>query len=332
VPSLPSQLHPPSAFENLETGIRVESIRKSYRAGKVQALAGITLAVAPGEIFGLIGPNGAGKTTFLGCLLGLLFPDAGLIRIDGRPPDILSVRRRIGYLPERLSFDRWMTGRQFVAYHHALAGESAEERKAAVESALAQVEIDEDARDRPLRKYSRGMLQRLGLAQALVGRPRYLFLDEPSSGLDPAGVLLMRRLLRDLQAQGVTTVINSHQLDQLERLCGRVAFLRAGRIEAVEDLTAIADRPRLVSARWMSGNETSPGADLLPLIARDAGAKFVDAVEGAGRFVVSDDAGAFRLLTALLEAGARVTDLSSDEGRLERYFFADAPPTPAVGA
>src|SRR5712692_11818242 len=137
-------------------GIVVSDLTKTYRNGQVRALDGVTLDIHLGEIFGLIGPNGAGKTTFLGCLLGLLFPDRGTISIGGYSPDCFSVRRQSGYLPERLSFDRWMTGRQFVAYHHGLAGEPRASRPIDVETMLERVELEHSAWDRPLKKYSRG--------------------------------------------------------------------------------------------------------------------------------------------------------------------------------
>src|SRR5215510_8700975 len=150
-------------------GIQVENLTKTFRGGAVRALANVSLAVSPGEAFGIIGPNGAGKTTFLGCLLGFLRPDSGRITVDGREPDDLAVRRVIGYLPERLVLDRWMTGRGFLEYHHALAGLPDAERETQVDQALDRVGLEPDAAERTVRHYSRGMLQRLGLAQALLG-------------------------------------------------------------------------------------------------------------------------------------------------------------------
>jgi ABC-2 type transport system ATP-binding protein len=301
-------------------GIFVEGLQKTYRGGKVRALDSVTLEIREGEIFGLIGPNGAGKTTFIGCLLGLLFPDRGTILIDGKLPDSFAVRRMTGYLPERLSFDRWMTGRQFVAYHHALAGGRSDSRGADVENVLARVELERDCWERPLKKYSRGMLQRLGLAQALVGRPRFLFLDEPSSGLDPVGVVALRRLLDSLRDEGVTVILNSHQLDQIERVCDRVAFLKRGAIETVEDLRRRTNAPRVVRARWMAGKGPPEAA---ALAGRIDGVSLLQVADSGARFSVAGDDAAFTLLQALLAAGARVTELSPDEERLERFFFAE---------
>src|SRR5262245_53284366 len=146
--------------------IVVEQLVKTFRAGRVRALDGVTLALEPGEAIGIIGPNGAGKTTLFGCLLGFLRPDSGTVTIDGRAADDLVVRARTGYLPERLVMDRWMTGFDFLAYHHALARLPVATRRADCIGALERVGLDQDAGARSIRAYSRGMLQRLGLAQA----------------------------------------------------------------------------------------------------------------------------------------------------------------------
>src|SRR5206468_1715492 len=164
------------------------------------------------------------------------------------------IRRVTGYLPERLNLDRWMTGRDFVAYHHALAGLADVRRVDDSNTAIARVGLDEQAAGRPIRKYSRGMLQRLGLAQALLGEPRYVFLDEPASGVDPAGVVLFRRLLLGLKSQRVTVVLNSHQLEQVERVCDRVAFVSHGRVEAIETIAAGAAVTRVLRVRWAGAN------------------------------------------------------------------------------
>jgi ABC-2 type transport system ATP-binding protein len=210
--------------------IAVTGLTKRYAGKPVPALRDVSFEVESGVILGLVGPNGAGKTTLLGCLLGLLFPDEGGIRLLGGEPGTPEVNRLVGYVPERLSFDRWMTGQAFVAYHHALAGRPRAARRSDVAETFDRVELEPSARRRRVATYSRGMLQRLALAQALVGKPRLLFLDEPTSGVDPHGVLLVRRLLAGLKADGVTILFNSHQLDQVERVSDRVLFLREGRV------------------------------------------------------------------------------------------------------
>jgi ABC-2 type transport system ATP-binding protein len=311
------------------TGIHVENLSKSYRrgrlGGRVRALDGVSMSIAPGEVLGIIGPNGAGKTTFLGCLLGFLTPDSGRVAIDGHEPDALAVRAQTGYLPERLVMDRWMTGRQFLRYHHALARLPEARRADEADAALVRVGLDAEAAGRPIRKYSRGMLQRIGLAQALLGSPRYIFLDEPASGVDPAGVLLFRRLLGELKQQGVTMVLNSHHLDQVERVCDRVAFVRNGRVEAIETVTAGSQHARVVRVRWVTGR--SPADEALAGAAQHSGSTLQthDTIEA--RFAVADDAGAARLVAALVQSGVEVAELTSEESRLERLFLdpAEAP-------
>lgn len=211
--------------------IVIDHLTKRY--GRTLALRGVDLTVGRGEAIGIIGPNGAGKTTLMAALLGLIDPSEGAVLIDGRSPHSLATKRRTGYVPERIGFSRWMSGRQLVTLHARIC--DVRDRHA-VEAMLDRVGLDRAAWDRPLRKYSRGMLQRTALAQALIGSPDVLFLDEPTSGIDPAGAIRFREIVHELKASGVTIVLNSHQLDQMERICDRVAFLRAGRIEAIEDI------------------------------------------------------------------------------------------------
>lgn len=304
----------------------IDNVVKTYRGGAVRALDGVSLTVQRGETLGIIGPNGAGKTTLLGCLLGFLRPDSGHIEIDGRAPDDLAVRAYTGYLPERLVLDRWMTGSEFLRYHHELAQLDGATRDADCVAALDRVGLDRAAGLQRIGRYSRGMLQRLGLAQALLGSPRLLFLDEPISGVDPSGVLLFRRLLAEMSAQGVTIVVNSHQLAEVERVCSRVVFVKKGRIEAMETVRAGAESSRVLRARFAShapwpqpqGGETP--AALLARVATGAGATWLEYTAPDARFRVTDDVGATRLLAALLAAGLPLIEASPDEGRLERLF------------
>jgi ABC-2 type transport system ATP-binding protein len=309
----------------MTTGIVVDSVTKTYRGGAVRALDSVSLNIAPGEVFGIIGPNGAGKTTLFGCLLGFLRPDAGRVTIDGHAVDDLEIRRVTGYLPERLVLDRWMRGREFLAYHHALAGLHSSDRARDVEQSLARVGLEPEAGARPVRKYSRGMLQRLGLAQALLGHPRWVFLDEPASGVDPAGVVLFRRLLADLKGRGVTVLLNSHQLDQVERVCDRVAYVSKGRVEAIETVSAGAGESRVLRVRWAAGGAT-PTPEALRALAERAGATLESAGATELRVAVTDDAGAARFLSALVASGLPVTEAAPEEGRLERLFLEGGAP------
>ena len=304
--------------------IVVEGLTKTYRGGSVRALDNVSLTIASGETLGVIGPNGAGKTTLLGCLLGFLRPDAGRIEVEGHAPDDLAVRAMTGYLPERLVLDRWMNGLDFLRHHHALAGLPAAGRAAECAAALERVGLEPAAGRQRIGRYSRGMLQRLAFAQALLGSPRLLFLDEPISGVDPAGVLLFRRLLAELSQGGVTVLVNSHQLAEVERVCTRVVFVQKGRIDAIETLQAGAEHARVLRVRLASGAGYAPaGADIAERLGRAAagcGASFRDWTAPDARFAVADDAGATQLLAALLAAGLPVIEAAPEEGRLERLF------------
>jgi ABC-2 type transport system ATP-binding protein len=215
------------------TGVHIRNLRKSF--GKHEVLQGIDLDIAPGEVVGLIGPNGAGKTTLMSCMLGFLHPDSGQISIDGRTNDDLDVRRRTGFVPERMNFDRGTTGWNFLRYMALLAGIPRAEADARCKAMLDRLGLTGAANKR-LSQYSRGMLQRIGMCQALIHQPSFIFLDEPTSGLDPNGVLLVRDLIAEQKARGATVLLNSHQLAEIEKVCDRVVFLHRGVIGRAETL------------------------------------------------------------------------------------------------
>jgi ABC-2 type transport system ATP-binding protein len=231
--------------------IVVSRVSKTYgRLGRrTRALDGVSLEVRRGETLGLIGPNGAGKTTLLSCLLGFLRPDSGAIRIGGLPPDDLAVRARTGYMPERLGFDRGLTGGAFLAHHWRLAGGDPRETNRAIADAAARVGLGGDVLLRRLRHYSRGMLQRIGVAQAMLRDPELLFLDEPASGTDPMGVAVVRDRILEARARGATIVLNSHQLPEVERVCDRVVFIDGGRLTQAQTLRGQAPAPRRAAVR-----------------------------------------------------------------------------------
>jgi ABC-2 type transport system ATP-binding protein len=298
--------------------IEVDNLRKTYNFGRTVALAGVSLQISRGEIFGLIGPNGAGKTTLMGCLLALLKPTAGQIKIDGRTPDDLSIRQATGFLPERPSFDPWMTARQFLYYHHMLANQPGKTRRADIEQVLEKVELDKSVADRQVRKFSRGMLQRLGLAQVLIGRPKVCFLDEPASGMDPLGISLVRNLLLEWKRNEVTVILNSHHLDEVERVCDRVAFIRAGKIESIQVLNESEDRPLVFMVRWHSNNGNAPSPDQIELLAKQSQVELKECWDKGGRFVVDNRQAAASLLKQLVLA-----DIAVEEAAFERQALAD---------
>ena len=300
--------------------ISVQGVSKSYgRFGRrMQALDGVALEVARGETLGLIGPNGAGKTTLLSCLLGFLQPDRGTITVDGRVPDDLAVRARTGYLPERLGFDRELPGRAFLAFHWRLAGGDRESTRTEVEAAADRVGLDREALSRPLRGYSRGMLQRIGLAQALLRDPALLFLDEPASGTDPRGVSLVRERILEAKSRGATIVLNSHQLPEVERVCDRVAFLDGGRITKTETLRGASTTRRRGLLRVPAGRTSEAAACL-------AGESFTARadVDGTIRFVVASDEDMARAVRAVAVAGIPIYEARSS-AELEELFAAEA--------
>jgi len=217
-----------------ERGVRARGVRKAYSRRR-PVLDGVDLDLQPGEVVGLIGPNGAGKTTLTSCLLGFLHVDGGDIAFDGLRNDDLRVRRRTGFVPERMNLGRRITGRQFVRYMARLAGVPRDDVDDRVDAILNRLELA-SAADRALGGYSRGMLQRVALCQALIHEPDFLFLDEPTSGLDPNGVLLVRDLIVEQKRRGAAVLLNSHQLAEVEKVCDRVVFLRGGVIARMETL------------------------------------------------------------------------------------------------
>lgn len=300
--------------------IQVEGLHKRYGLLKsVPALNGIDLEIRRGEIFGLIGPNGSGKTTLMGCLLALLRPTEGRVRVNGLPPDDRGVRSHTGFLPERPNFDAWMTPVQFVSYHHELARRPRATRKQDVEKALTEVELETDAWNRRIKKFSRGMLQRLGLAQMLVGSPTLCLLDEPASGMDPLGVTLVRRLLLKWKEEGVTVIVNSHHLAEVERVCDRVAFIRNGKIERITELGAGSTHVLIV--RWQNSLDMEP---ILQEIAQRLHGGVSDISHEGARFTLPDRSVAPELIKALIEAGIPVEEVTNERANLEGLFLEGA--------
>ncbi len=216
-----------------EPVIRVEAIAKDFRPGfglrRKRVLDGISFAVRQGEIFGFVGPNGAGKTTTLKILMGLIGASAGSASILGHDVRESAFRRHVGFLPENPYFYDYLTGREILAFYARLSGVAGGEVGRRVSELLAWVGLEHAARAR-LRTYSKGMLQRIGIAQALVHDPSVVFLDEPMTGLDPIGRKEIRDLIRRLRAEGRTVFMNTHILSDVEMLCDRVAILVGGRI------------------------------------------------------------------------------------------------------
>jgi ABC-2 type transport system ATP-binding protein len=215
--------------------IEINNLTKDYEVGfwrkrKVRALDGLSLTVEPHQIFGFLGANGAGKTTTLKLLMRLIFPTSGSARILGHDISDVAMHARIGYLPESPYFYDYLTAREFLTYSGELFGLDKSTRAARAEQLLSRVNLDRKSWDRQLRKFSKGMLQRVGLAQALVNNPEIVFLDEPMSGLDPVGRREVRDLIAALRGEGKTVFMCSHILSDIEVLCDSVAILKGGRV------------------------------------------------------------------------------------------------------
>jgi ABC-2 type transport system ATP-binding protein len=191
----------------------------------------LSLTVSKGEIFGLLGQNGAGKTTAIKIVLGLVFPDAGTVRLFGRKNTVVAVKERIGFLPENPYFYEYLTGEEFLDYCGRLFGYSAYERHRRIEAILERVGLRSRSGEQ-LRKYSKGMLQRIGLAQALINDPDLVILDEPMSGLDPIGRREFRDIILSLKERGKTVFFSSHILSDAEALCDRIGIVKDGVVSA----------------------------------------------------------------------------------------------------
>ncbi len=212
------------------------------------AVRDLTLQIQQGEVFGFLGPNGAGKTTSVKMLLGLVRPTTGRAMLLGAPLGDRATRARIGFLPEHFRFHDWLTADEFLELHGQLYGMPAARLRARKGELLELVGLT-PFRDKQLRTFSKGMLQRIGLAQALLNDPALVFLDEPTSGLDPVGRRLVRDIIRDLRGRGTTVFLNSHLLSEVEITCDRVAFIKHGEVVRVSELDALTKGPARVTIR-----------------------------------------------------------------------------------
>ncbi|HYK02541.1 MAG TPA: ABC transporter ATP-binding protein [Thermoanaerobaculia bacterium] len=286
--------------------VEVRGLRKAFGAHEV--LKGVELEVAPGEVVGLIGPNGAGKTTLMSCLLGFLHPNEGTITIDGRANDDLGVRRRTGFVPERMNFGRRETGRAFLRYMARLAGVPRAEVNTRVNAMLERLGIAAAA-DKRLSQYSRGMLQRIGMCQALIHEPQFLFLDEPTSGLDPNGVLLVRDLMAEQKRRGAAVLLNSHQLAEIEKVCDRVLFLSGGVIARRETLRHVGHI--VIAVTLLPGTFEPADVERIAGVAPNGNVVIVD---------VNDESEIAALVKALVDGGAGVIDVRRHTADLESIF------------
>lgn len=284
-------------------------VRKSYRS--TVALQGVTLQVGRGDLFGFLGPNGAGKSTLVKILTGLVRPSAGRVGVLGGKPGEREIQRRVGYLPEHFRFPGWLTGRELLHFHARLSGVEADSQEL-----LDLVGVGE-AGDRRIGEYSKGMQQRLGLAQALVGRPDLVFLDEPTSALDPLGRLEVRDVLLHLKARGTTVFLNSHLLTEVEKVCDRVAVIDRGTIVQQGSLDQLLQGPE---ARMRVGGPAPEALARLREAARAAGLPQPAYQEGLLSVAVSSAEQVPALVRLAVEAGLDVYEVGLDRRSLEETF------------
>ncbi|NJD29430.1 MAG: ABC transporter ATP-binding protein [Chloroflexi bacterium] len=289
--------------------IDVTDLRKRY--GRIDALAGLTMTVGRGEVFGFLGPNGAGKTTTVKLLLGLARPTAGSGSVLGAPLGDLGTRRKIGYLPELFRYQPWLPAREVLILHGQLIGLPRSRRRPAAEEALALVGLADRAGD-TVGKFSKGMQQRLGLAVALLGEPALVVLDEPTSALDPIGRVEVRGIIRHAADRGATVFLNSHLLSEVEQVCDRIAVIDHGRVVAIGELDDV-----------LGASETEvrvSGLDPADLAAIERFGS--PSLDGDRLLVRPMDPGRVPdLVAALVQMGARIHEVRSGRTSLEQRFI-----------
>ena len=301
--------------------VEIDNLTKDYEVGflrkrKVRALDGLSLTVNQGEIFGFLGANGAGKTTTLKLLMRLIFQTAGSARILGHDIGDVSMHSRIGYLPENPYFYDYLTALEFLNFCGQIFGQSKSDRNARAKELLRRVRLDESKWNTQLRKFSKGMLQRLGLAQSLINDPELVFLDEPMSGLDPIGRREVRNLIADLRDEGKTVFMCSHILSDIEVLCDRVAIVTGGRLSQVGYLDELRQQTAGQVEVTVSGvaeeamRSNLPGSQAFSITSTPAGL----------RIELSDEKDVDAVIAALRKAGGKLVSVQPLRQSLEELF------------
>ena len=296
-----------------EFAIETQALRKEF--GRKVAVADLSLQVPRGEIFGFLGPNGAGKTTSVKMLLGLIAPTAGAATLLGRPLSDRQVRARVGFLPEHFRFHEWLTAEEFLDLHGKLYGMDPAGRAAVIPDLLELVGLSAQA-DTKLAAFSKGMLQRIGLAQALLNSPELVFLDEPTSGLDPMGRRLVRNIIAGLREEGTAVFLNSHLLSEIEMTCDRVAFIREGTVLRVAPLAELQAETVIVELRV--GQPTPALVDELARFGTD-----VRLEKQSGRITITlpEEAALPQMAAYLVAQGHELYELSPQRLSLEERFM-----------
>ncbi len=306
--------------------VTVKDLEKSFRIGfmrkKVDAVRGVSFEVRPGEIFGVLGPNGAGKTTTIKMLLGLIFPTKGTLSLFGQSKPEPEVMKRLGYLPENPYVYQYLKPLEFLDLCGRLCGMSATDRKKKSDAILERVGLTH-AVDRPIGRFSKGMTQRIGLAQALLHDPELLILDEPMSGLDPIGRKQVRDLIVEERKAGKTVLFTSHILSDVELLCDRVAIFHRGKVTAYGALSELLKpevRRTEVELEEASEELVAALTELGATVAHEEGRGSARRV----RVTMPGDEGAKRVLELALAKGARIVEVHEKRETLEDLFLRDS--------
>jgi len=306
-------LYANDALDPAVPAVETRELRKVF--GHKVAVESLTLTVRQGEVFGFLGPNGAGKSTTMKMLMGLVFPTGGTMRLLGRPIGDVAVKSRVGFLPEQFRFYEWMQANEFLDFHGNLYGMSAQARKRRIPEVLDLVGLEREGRNR-LRTFSKGMLQRIGLAQAVMNNPALVFLDEPTSALDPVGRREVRDIITRLHSQGMTVFLNSHILAEVEQVCDRVAIINHGQVARIGTMGELLADTLTVDLTLDVANaeaHAALGAEITPL-----------GVSADGRILsvrVPDEEQVPPLIGRLLAAGVRVYAVAPRRRTLEDVFM-----------
>ena len=306
----------------MEYAVEIQNLSKDYETGfwrkkKVRALDDLTLNVRPGQIFGFLGGNGAGKTTTIKTLMRLQFPTAGSAKILGCDISDVQMHRRIGYCPENPYFYDYLTARELMDYFGELFGFDKSKRAAKTSELLTAVGLDEKDWKKQLRKFSKGMLQRVGLAQSLINDPEIVFLDEPMSGLDPVGRREIRELIASLRDKGTTVFMSTHILSDIEALCDEVAILRKGKLSASGNLNELLSgedsRALEISIQGVAADAIREGIEFI------AGATFIPKPNGAN-IQILDESDIDAVLNITRQKGGRLASIQPVKQSLEELF------------
>ena len=302
--------------------VRTERLTKDYTTGfwrkrPQRALDSLSIEILAGDVFGLLGPNGAGKSTTLKLINNLIWPTSGRAEVLGRPPGDVDARQKLGFLPENPTFYDHLTAEELLTYFAGLFGYTGSDRKQRASRALDRVGIGAE-RGRALRTYSKGMVQRVGLAQAIVNDAQLLILDEPMSGLDPLGRRDVRELILSLRDEGCTVLFSSHILSDAELLCNRAAILARGQLKAVGTIAELTTTTEVARAGWeivMSGMSAEMAAKLRARVQ-----KIARIAEDRYRIELAGNARPEPLIAELAAAGATLISVAPVRTTLEDVF------------